>query len=63
MAANLLLGLIKAVKINRERGVSMIEHLKIISPGPLPRAQAPMSRYIIHPNAFKIYFLVIVIYL
>ena len=41
----------------------MIEHLKMISPGPLPRAQAPMSRYIIHPNECIIYFLVIVIYL
>ena len=53
------------MKIHRkwERGVSRIEHLKIFSPVALPWAKALMSRYIMHPNAFVVYFLVIVIYL
>ena len=53
----------KAVKTHRkwERGVSRIEHLKMFFPVALPWAKALMSRYIIHPNAFVVYFLVIVV--
>ncbi len=46
-----------------ERGVSRIEHLKMFSPMALLWAKALMSCYITHPNAFVIYFLMVVIYL